>query len=147
MWTEAGFMRRLQQMEMAIAKGRFRYCLGFMKLKGYREERLNWRFLYPGSLEAVANSWQVQVLTGVELWQPENPWIGGINVKLKRQGLVSYVVPLPMREVRQRLRLPMHFSIYPIADSGSIHTTTPPYSLAIGQAALLLDVLAGGLKR
>ena len=147
MWTEAGFMRRLQQMEMAIAKGRFRYCLGFMKLKGYREERLNWRFLYPGSLEAVANSWQVQVLTGVELWQPENPWIGGINVKLKRQGLVSYVVPLPMREVRQRLRLPMHFSIYPIADSGSIHTTTPPYSLAIGQAALLLDVLAGCLRR
>ncbi|KPQ39689.1 MAG: CRISPR-associated helicase Cas3 [Phormidium sp. OSCR] len=147
MWTEAGFRRRLEAIDQPIAKGRFRHCLGFMRLKGYREERLNWRFSYPGSLEAVANSWKVQVLAGVQIWQPENPWIGEINQKLKRQALVSYVVPLPVREVRQRLRLPMHFSIYPIADSYSIHTTTPPYSLAIGQSALLLDVLAGYLKR
>ncbi|OAB62591.1 type I-D CRISPR-associated helicase Cas3 [Leptolyngbya valderiana BDU 20041] len=151
MWTKAGFLRRLQEtsdrLGEPIAKGRFKYCLGFMRLKGYREERSNWRFTYPGKLEAIANSSKVQVLAGVQIWQPENSWIWQVNQELKTQGLVCYVLPFPVMEVRQRLRLPMHFAIYPISDETSVHATTPPYSMAIGQAALMVDVLAACLKR
>ncbi|MBO9999392.1 MAG: type I-D CRISPR-associated helicase Cas3' [Cyanobacteria bacterium SID2] len=150
MWTEAGFLRRLQEtsdrLGEPIAKGRFKHCLGFMRLKGYREERLNWQFTYPGKLESIANAWKVQVLAGVQIWQPDNPWIWQINQRLKKQALVCYVLPLPATEVRQRLRLPMHFAIYPISDETSVHATIPPYSISIGQAALMVDVLAAYLK-
>jgi CRISPR-associated endonuclease/helicase Cas3 len=148
-WTEAAFMRSLeataQRTGQPIAKGRFRHCLAFMKLKAYREERLNWQFQFPGKLEPIANAWQVQVLKGLEIWQPNNPWATEINKKLRSQALVSYVLNRPVAEVRQRLRLPMHFQIYPIGDSSSFHEA-PTYSVAFGQSALLLDTLAHWLK-
>jgi CRISPR-associated endonuclease/helicase Cas3 len=84
----------------------------------------------------------VQVLKGLEVWQPENPWATEINKKLRNQALVSYVLPRSVAEVRQRLRLPMHFQIYPISDQYSFHDPTPHYSIAFGQSALLLDTLA-----
>ncbi|TAF51663.1 MAG: type I-D CRISPR-associated helicase Cas3' [Oscillatoriales cyanobacterium] len=149
-WTETQFMHRLTEMsrklDVPIAKGRFRRCLGFMQLTGYREERLNWQFCYAGDLSAVANAWRVMVLSGLEIWQPDNPWILEVNRRVRSQALVAYVLPLPVLEVRQRLQLPMHFAIYPIAYGGSVHSTTPPYSIAIGQAALLVDTLAARLK-
>ncbi|NJM74094.1 MAG: type I-D CRISPR-associated helicase Cas3' [Scytonema sp. RU_4_4] len=129
-----------------IPKGRFEYCLGFMKLLGYREERLDWKFTYPGDLEAIANAWKVQVLLGIQVWQPGNYWISQINKQLKKQALVSYVVPLRVDEVRRRLQLPMHFEIYPISDQFSVHDATPPYCIAFGQSALLVDTLTGWLK-
>jgi CRISPR-associated endonuclease/helicase Cas3 len=120
--------------------------LAFMKLQGYREERLNWKFMYSGDLSQVTNQWKVQVLTGIEIWQPENPWASGLNKRLKTQGLVSYVIQQPANEVRQRLRLPMHFQIYPIGDRASLHEPVPPYSIAFGQSALLLDTLSYRFK-
>lgn len=145
-WTKAGFIRTLQQTatdtRQPIAKGRFEYCLGFMKLHAYREERLNWRFTYPGDLQPIAEAFKVQVLTGIQVWQPDNPWVGAINQRLQKQGLVSYVLGYSVVEVRRRLRLPMHFQIYPISDQYSVHEATAPYAIAIGQSALLLDTLA-----
>ena len=126
----------------AIAKGRFEYCLAFMKLRGYREQRLDWKFTYRGSLGSIASGGKVQVLKGVEVWQPENNWIGEINKRLRRRGLVCYVLEHPVEEVRRRLQLPMHFQIYGISDAGSIHDKIPPYSIAFGQSALLIDTLA-----
>ncbi|MGK7924293.1 MAG: type I-D CRISPR-associated helicase Cas3' [Spirulina sp.] len=150
MWPEAGFMRSLaytpKRLDRPIPKGRFRHCLAFMTLKGYREERLNWRFTYSGSLQPIADAWKVQVLTGIEIWQPENFWVKEINQKLQKQGLVCYVLSRRCREVRYRLQLPMHFALYPISDESSLHDADPPYSIAIGQAALLLDTLAYRLK-
>lgn len=144
--TEAAFMRLLQETAertgQPIPKGRFANCLAFMKLRSYREERLNWRFTYSGKLDSIADAWKVQVLTGVEVWQPENYWIGEINKRLKKQGLVSYAIRRPVAEVRSRLRLPMHFQIYPITDQSSVHDATAPYSIAFSQSALLLDTLA-----
>ncbi|MBW4630142.1 MAG: type I-D CRISPR-associated helicase Cas3' [Brasilonema octagenarum HA4186-MV1] len=135
-----------QSTNTPIPKGRFEYCLGFMKLLGYREERLDWKFTYPGDLEAIANAWKVQVLLGIQVWQPGNYWISEINKQLKKQALVSYVLPLRVDEVRRRLQLPMHFEIYPISDQFSVHDATPPYCIAFGQSALLLDTLANWLK-
>jgi len=146
MWTEAGFFREIHTTGEAIAKGRFKHCLAFMKLRGYREERLNWRFTYTGNLQPIADAWKVQVLVGIQVWQPDNPWIGGVNRHLRNLGLVSYVLARPVAEVRQRLQLPMHFALYPISDEMSIHEPTPPYCIAIAQSALLLDTLAYRFK-
>jgi len=150
MWTEAGFIRALketaQRTGQPIAKGRFAHCLAFIKLRSYREERLNWKFTYSGDLQPIADAWKVQVLTGVGVWQPDNTWIGQIDKKLKKEGLVCYVIRRPVAEVRMRLRLPMHFQLYPISDQYSIHEATQPYSIAFGQSALLLDTLAYTFK-
>ena len=116
-----------------------------MKLHRYREERLNWRFTYAGDLKELADTYRVSILNRIQIWQPENYWINNINKRLKKQALVSYVLPFPVAEVRMRLRLPMHFQIYPISDRTSIHGATP-YSIAFGQSALLIDTLAYQLK-
>jgi CRISPR-associated endonuclease/helicase Cas3 len=47
-------------------------------------------------------------------------------------------------EARMQLKLPMHFQIYPISDR--VHDTTAPFSIAFGQSALLLDLVAPRLK-
>ncbi|MBE9175435.1 type I-D CRISPR-associated helicase Cas3' [Synechocystis salina LEGE 06155] len=130
-----------------IAKGRFRHCFGFMKLRGYHEERLNWKFVFPGDLLNLINRWQVQVLAGFEIWQPENRWIGAINKRLATQGMVVYLLPRPVSEVRTRLQLPMHFQIYPICDQKSLNDNKAPYSIAFGQSALLIDTLAHYFKQ
>ncbi|WP_414566139.1 MULTISPECIES: type I-D CRISPR-associated helicase Cas3' [unclassified Anabaena] len=150
MWTEAAFIRTLKETAartgQPIAKGRFAHCLAFMKLRSYREERLNWKFTYSGDLQPIADAWKVQVLTGVEIWQPENPWIAGINKSLKKKGLVCYVIRRPLAEVRMRLRLPMHFQIYPISDQYSFHDASTSCAIAFGHSALLLDTLAYTFK-
>ncbi|MEM9246932.1 MAG: type I-D CRISPR-associated helicase Cas3', partial [Cyanobacteria bacterium P01_F01_bin.153] len=151
MWSESAFLEKLKEtanrMGQPIAKGRFKHCLGFMKLRGYREERLNWKFTYPGNLQSIADSYKVQVLLGVRIWQPDNPWASTINQRLRKQALVCYVLRKPVREVRSRLQLPMHFQIYPISDDTSVHDSTAPYSVAFGQSALLIDTLAYRFKR
>lgn len=148
--AEAAFMRLLEQTTQRtgkpIAKGRFKHSLGFMKLHGYREEKLNWNFTYPGDLQAIADAWKVQVLVGIQVWQPGNTWIREINQRLKKQALVCYVIPRPVAEVRSRLRLPMHFQIYPIKDQYSTHDGTSPYAIGFSQSALLLDTLAYWFK-
>ncbi|BAU12840.1 DEAD/DEAH box helicase-like protein [Leptolyngbya sp. NIES-3755] len=147
MISEAEFLRSLQETVertgQPIPKGRFSYCLAFMKLLRYREERSDWKFVYSGDLNPKA--WRVEVLKGIEIWQPDNPWASTINKRLRMQGLVSYVVKRPVTEVRFKLKLPMHFQIYSISDSHSLHDAAP-YSIAFGQSALLLDTLAYQLK-
>jgi CRISPR-associated endonuclease/helicase Cas3 len=128
-----------------IPKSRFNYCLGFMKLHRYRESRLNWNFTYQGDLKDIAEAYKVMVLARIQVWQPDNYRTSQINATLKKQALVSYVLPFPVIEIRNRLKLPMHFQIYPISDRTSIHGT-PPYSIAFGQSALLIDTLAHWLK-
>ena len=149
-WTEAAFMRSLQataqRTGQPIPKGRFSHCLAFMKLNAYREERANWKFVYSGDLGEKANAWQVQVVTGVEIWQPDNRWAVDINKRLRQEALVCYILRRPVREVRLRLQLPMHFQIYPISDVHSIHDAIAPYAIAFGQSALLLDTLAYRFK-
>lgn len=146
MMTEAEFRRQLdaaaKRSGQPIAKGRFEYCMGFMKLQGYREERLDWRFTYPAeALQIVADAYQVKVLVGVQVWQPQNRWISQINDRVSRQGLVSYVLRCPAMEARRRLQLPMHFPIYPIDEVGR-RDREAQYAIAFGQAALLLETVA-----
>jgi CRISPR-associated endonuclease/helicase Cas3 len=148
--SEAEFRRLLEKtvtnLKHPIAKGRFNYCLAFMRLNSYREERLNWRFSYPGeNLQIVAESWKVQVLQGVQVWQPENCWISEINKRLLTKPLVSFVVRCPAMEIRKRLRLPMQFQLYPIDEAGS-RNRDASYSVAFGQSALMLETVTYRLK-
>ncbi|WP_339374712.1 type I-D CRISPR-associated helicase Cas3' [Picosynechococcus sp. PCC 7117] len=149
--TEKEFRRSLdqaiKQSGQPIAKGRFNYCLAFMKLVRYRDERLDWKFTYNGDLLDLINRWEVQVLYGFEIWQPDNRWISAINKRLSKQGMVVYLLPRPVLEVRARLQLPMHFQIYPICDRHSWHDPKAPYSIAFGQSALLIDTLAYYFKQ
>ncbi|PSN19226.1 type I-D CRISPR-associated helicase Cas3' [filamentous cyanobacterium CCP5] len=151
MWSKSAFLDMLDETAkrtgQPIAKGRFKHCLGFMKLRGYREERLNWKFTYPGDLQPIADAYKVQVLIGLQVWQPDNPWVSSINQRLKKQALVCYVLRKPVREVRLRLQLPMHFQIYPASDANSVHDANAPYSVAFGQSALLIDTLAHRFRR
>ncbi|MDZ8109071.1 MAG: type I-D CRISPR-associated helicase Cas3' [Nostoc sp. DedQUE12a] len=144
--TAKEFERRRQEIaertDTPIPKGRFKHCLGFMELLRYREERLDWKFTYPGNLKPFADTWDVQVLLGMQVWQPENYWISEINKQLKKQALVSYLLPFPLETVRHKGQLPMHFQIYPISDQYSVLDNTPPYSIGFGQSALLLDTQA-----
>lgn len=150
-WSKQGFLSTLQETAKCTGqpfpKGRFEYCLGFMKLRGYREERLSWKFTYAGDLQPLADAWKVQVLTGLQIWQPDNPWVGSINRCLQQQGMVCYVLPKPVREVSLRLQLPMHFQLYPVSDMSSVHDAIAPYSVAFGQSALLIDTFAHRFKR
>lgn len=147
-WTKAEFLRSLEETTKAtgqpIPKGRFEYCLIFLKLRAYREERLNWKFTFPGSLATHTN--QVEVLKGLEIWQPDNPWASDMNKKLKQQGIVCYVAAQTVANIRFQLRLPMHFQIYPVSDRGSYHDAIAPYSVAFGQSALMIDTLGHQIK-
>jgi CRISPR-associated endonuclease/helicase Cas3 len=104
--SQAEFLRLLATTEdrtqQPIPKGHFKHCLAFIKLKAYREERLNWRFTYPSDLQSFADAWKVQVLTGLEIWQPDNRWVEEMNRQLKREGLVCYVLRRSVSEVRQQ---------------------------------------------
>ena len=150
-WSKSAYLDKLkntaERTGQPIAKGRFKHCLGFMKLRGYREERLNWKFTYPGNLQPIADTYKVQILLGLQIWQPDNLWVSSINRQLRKQALVCYVLRKPAQEVRSRLQLPMHFQIYPISDETSIHDSNAPYSVAFGQSALLIDTLAYRFKR
>jgi CRISPR-associated endonuclease/helicase Cas3 len=150
MWSKSAFLDTLKETAertgQPIAKGRFKHCLGFMKLRGYREERLNWKFTFPGDLQPITDAYKVEMLLGLQVWQPDNPWASSINQRLKKQALVCYVLRKPVREVRLRLQLPMHFQIYPISDANSVHDANAPYSVAFGQSALLIDTLAYRFK-
>ena len=102
--TKAEFDRLLaatsKKINAPIPKSRFNYCLGFMKLHRYRESRLNWRFTYQGDLKDIAEAYKVMVLTHIQVWQPENYWVSQINKELKKQALVSYVLPFPVAEIK-----------------------------------------------
>jgi CRISPR-associated endonuclease/helicase Cas3 len=148
--TEAAFMRSLKETSeltgQAIPKGRFEHCMGFMKLLNYREERSNWRFTYNGSLKEIADSWKVQVLSGLGVWQPDNRWIDKVNERLKKQAIVCYVLNHSVAEVKARLRLPMHFQVYGICDQQTLLDPVPSYAIAFSSSALLLDTLAYTFK-
>lgn len=148
--TEAAFMRLLKETSertgQPIPKSRFEYCMGFMKLLSYRDERSNWRFTYNGDLKEIADSWKVQVLSGIGIWQPDNQWIDKVNERLKKQAIVAYVLNRPVAEIKARLLLPMHFQIYGICDQQTLLDPVPSYAIAFGQSALLLDTLAYTFK-
>jgi CRISPR-associated endonuclease/helicase Cas3 len=114
--------------------------LCYLKLTGYREVRENWQFYYSGDdISEIAKSGKVQVLKGLEVWQPQGSGLNDVSKALSRQGLVCFISDRDRATIRAKLGLPIHFQAYSLSDR--VNDTKPPYTIAFGQSALLLETL------
>jgi len=84
---------------------------------------------------------QVLLLGGLSIKQPRNEETKLLNMVLRRQRVIGYITRRESKELRRRLKLPAFFPLYQLHDS---HEAC--YTLAIGQAALLLEAEAFWLK-
>lgn len=115
---------------------RFEDALCYLRLLDYREVRENWHFYYAaGNVGELARLGKVQVLKGLEVTAGEN----AITKALYRRGLVCYISDRRRDELRAKLGLPMQFQAYGLSDR--IDDRDPPYTIAFGQAALMLETL------
>ncbi|WP_029215467.1 type I-D CRISPR-associated helicase Cas3' [Kallotenue papyrolyticum] len=80
---------------------------------------------------------QVLLLSGLSIKQPCSLPIQRLNAVLRRQRVVVYVTRREAAELRRRLRLPALFPLYRAEDNRD-----RAYTLALGQAALLLEAEA-----
>jgi CRISPR-associated endonuclease/helicase Cas3 len=81
------------------------------------------------------------LLTGISIRQPHTEQVKRLNAVLRKQRVVGYVTRKEPKELRRMLKLPSFFPLYRLYDS---HDQL--YTLALGQAALLLEAEALWLK-
>jgi CRISPR-associated endonuclease/helicase Cas3 len=84
---------------------------------------------------------QVILLQGLSIKKPRNEDTSTLNSFLRKQRVVGYITQKDAKELRRRLRLPAFFPLYSLEDSYE-----KSYTLALGQAALLLEAEALRLK-
>jgi len=140
-WMEkAEFIRKAQ--ETGAMRPRFENVLCYLKLTGYRDAPEDWRFYICEDLANSALLAKIQVLQGLEVWQPQGREINQINLALRRHGLVAYISDQDRLTLRAKLGLPIHFQVYGLADKYSLHDRgLPPYTIAFGKSALILESL------
>jgi len=123
-------------------RSRFKDVLCYLKLTGYRDVREDWKFFIPDDLGDIARLAKVQVLKGLEVWQPQGEGINQICRVLRSRGLVCYISDRDRVTLRAKLGLPIHFQAYGLADKYSLGDRgSPPYTIAFGKSALLLETL------
>jgi len=123
-------------------RSRFKDVLCYLKLTGYRDVREDWKFFIPDDLGDIARLAKVQVLKGLEVWQPQGEGINQICRVLRSRGLVCYISDRDRATLRAKLGLPIHFQAYGLADKYSLGDRgSPPYTIAFGKSALLLETL------
>jgi CRISPR-associated endonuclease/helicase Cas3 len=111
------------------------YALCYLRLLDYREMRENWHFYHAGDLSGLARLGKVQVLKGLEVTTGEN----AISRALYRRGIVCYISDRRRDDLRAKLGLPMQFQAYGLSDRAD--DRDPPYTIAFGQSALMLETL------
>ena len=111
------------------------YALCYLRLLDYREVRENWHFHYSDDMSQIIHLGKVQVLKGLEVTSGEN----SISRALYRRGLVCYISDRRRDDLRAKLGLPLQFQAYGLSDRPD--DRDPPYTIAFGQAALLLETL------
>lgn len=84
---------------------------------------------------------QALLLTGLSIKQPRNEETKRLNMILRKQRVVGYITGKEPKELRQKLKLPAFFPLYQVQDSYE-----QTYTLALGQAALLLEAEALWMK-
>lgn len=134
-WIEKKeFMAKIEREK--LAKSRFEEALCYLKLTGYRDVRENWQFYCSrDDLREMAKSGKVQVIKGLEV----TAGINDISRALSRRELVCYICDRDRATLRAKLGLPIHFQAYGLADTPE--ERQPPYTIAFGQSALLLETL------
>ncbi len=132
--TKADFIAAAQQ--AGVATRRFEdYSLCHLRLLGYRDVRENWHFYHDGDVSQLARLGKVQVLKGLHVTIGEN----AISKALYRRGIVCYISDRRRDELRAKLGLPMQFQAYGLSDCRD--DRDPPYTIAFGQSALMLETL------
>lgn len=118
-----------------LSQKRFEDVLCYLQLRDYREVRENWHFYHAGNISELARIGKVQILKGLEVTVGEN----AISKALHRRGMVCYISDRRRDELRAKLGLPMQFQAYGLSDCPD--DRDPPYTIAFGQSALLLETL------
>jgi CRISPR-associated endonuclease/helicase Cas3 len=90
-------------------------------------------------LSAIAKSGKVQVLKGLEVTTGNK-----ISSALSTRGLVCYISDRDRMTLRAKCGLPIHFQAYALSDQPE--DRRPPYTIAFGRSALLLETLIWHLK-
>ncbi|MBW4435419.1 MAG: type I-D CRISPR-associated helicase Cas3' [Pelatocladus maniniholoensis HA4357-MV3] len=133
----------IQQAEKSrVTTTRFQEVLCCLKLTGYREVREDWRFYYPEDISDIAKSGKVQVLKNLEIRQPHGSGINKISDAVSGRCLVCFISDCDRAYLRAKLGLPIHFQAYSLADKySSDDKKSPPYTIAFGKSALMLETL------
>ena len=132
--------------ERKATLARFRYCLTkdddplvlYVESFWPERERL---ILQIDRFEPKTQLNQALLLTGLSIKQPRNEETKLLNMILRKQRFVGYVTKKEPKELRWKLKLPSFFPLYIVHDSYE-----KPYTLALGQAALLLEAEALWMK-
>jgi CRISPR-associated endonuclease/helicase Cas3 len=124
-----------QARRAGLPKNRFEESLCYLRLLDYRDVRENWHFYHAGDVGALARLGKVQILKGLEVTAGAN----AISQALYRRGIVCYVSDRSREELRVKLGLPMQFQAYGLSDRPD--DRAPPYTIAFGKSALMLETL------
>lgn len=114
--------------------------LCYLRLRDYREVRENWHFYHVGNVGELSRLGKVQILKGLEVTAGEN----AISKALYRRGMVCYISDRRRDELRAKLGLPMQFQAYGLSNRPD--DRDPPYTIAFGQSALMLETLIWSWK-
>jgi CRISPR-associated endonuclease/helicase Cas3 len=124
----------------SLPQQRFEEALCYLRLLNYRDERENWHFYYAGDVDELARLSKVQILKGLEVTAGAN----AISKLLSRRGIICYISDRSREDLRAKLGLPMQFQAYGL--SNHLDDRAPPYTIAFGKSALMLETLIWGWK-
>jgi CRISPR-associated endonuclease/helicase Cas3 len=134
------FNQKLESTE--IKTTRFQDTLCCLKLTGYQDVREDWQFYYSEDITEIAKLGQIQIIKGLEISLPHGSGINKINNAVSGRGLVCFISDRDRAYLRAKLGLPIHFQAYSLADKYSVNDRrSPPYTIAFGRSALMLETL------
>jgi CRISPR-associated endonuclease/helicase Cas3 len=119
----------------SLPKQRFEDALCYLRLLNYRDVRENWHFYHAGGVSELARLGKVQILKGLQVTTGAN----AISNALYRRGIVCFISDRSREELRAKLGLPMQFQAYGLSDRPE--DRAPPYTIAFGKSALMLETL------
>lgn len=118
-----------------LSTKRFKDALCYLRLIDYREVRENWHFYHDGNVGELAQLGSVQVLKGLQITVGAN----AISKALYARKIVCYICDRRRDDLRATLGLPMQFQAYGLSDRPD--DRNPPYTIAFGKSALMLETL------
>jgi CRISPR-associated endonuclease/helicase Cas3 len=141
-WRISGVLDREEFLSKAEKVGvftkQFDYASLFLEVNGFLDYPARWKFYLNCDLGEV-NLSRALVLKGFRVINIESDYQNRLNTKLQRHRLVCYIIEMSRFDVKYRRALPLLFPVYPLADRYSMNDASPPFSVAFGQEALMLE--------
>jgi CRISPR-associated endonuclease/helicase Cas3 len=126
-----------------LPKKRFEDVLCHLRLTDYREVRESWYFYYSDNdLDEIKRSGKVQCIKHLNVEGTDLSY--DIRRSLYSKKIVCYISDRRRDDLRAKLGLPMQFQAYGLSDYAD--DRDPPYTIAFGQSALLLEMLTRNWK-